>query len=111
MIHKLTRFVSSFAALLSEPSVSVPESRVREIRNAMLAALSGNTDLGNGLPGVWINIDRASDIQALWYLRTDLLSLLADEYSEQEARARLATITEMFRGLIPENQMPRTFKK
>lgn len=111
MIRKLTRFVSSFAALLSDPSVSVPESRIREIRNAMLAALSGNTDLENGLPGVWINIDRASDIQALWYLRTDLLSLLADEYNEQEARARLATITEMFRGLVPDNQMPRAFKK
>jgi len=111
LIRKLTRFVSSFAALLSDPSVSVPESRIREIRNAMLAALSGNTDLENGLPGVWINIDRASDIQALWYLRTDLLSLLADEYNEQEARARLATITEMFRGLVPDNQMPRAFKK
>jgi hypothetical protein len=95
LIRKLTRFVSSFAALLSDPSVSVPESRIREIR----------------LPGVWINIDRASDIQALWYLRTDLLSLLADEYNEQEARARLATITEMFRGLVPDNQMPRAFKK
>lgn len=111
MIRKLTRFVSSFAALLSDPSVSVPESRIREIRNAMLAALSGNTDLENGLPGIWINIDRASDIQSLWYLRTDLLGLLADEYNEQEARARLSKITEMFRGLVPDNQMPRTFKK
>jgi ubiquinone biosynthesis protein UbiJ len=49
----------------------------------------------------------ATDIQTLWYLRSDLVSLLADYCGEVAAREQVSSITEMFRGIIPDVQFPR----
>ncbi len=44
--------------------------------------------------------------QTLWYLRNDVLCVLCDFNGSQSGRDKLEAMTEMFRGLVPANQMP-----
>ena len=81
------------------PSESVLEESVEDIREAMLA-LMGN-DAPRQFPQVTRRLRYAADIQALWYLRGDLMAVLATLHGEAEARRRIAGITEMFDGLLP----------
>jgi hypothetical protein len=108
MRKTLARFKSSFASLLSDQDTVIDaDARVENIRTAMLDALAcitPNEDMGSSR--AWADIARAADIQTLWYLRSDVLRLLSDFHGEQQARDKLEAMTEMFRGLVPPNQMP-----
>lgn len=109
MRKTLSRFKSSFAALLSNTPKTIidADARVENIRTAMLDALAcitPNEDMGSSR--AWADIARAADIQTLWYLRSDVLRLLSDFHGEQLARGKLEAMTEMFRDLVPPNQMP-----
>ena len=42
-----------------------------------------------------------TDIQALWYLRGDLMAALAAMHGEVAARQKVAAVTQMFQGLLP----------
>jgi hypothetical protein len=111
MIKKaLSRFTSTFAALLTDQSTIIDaDGRIENIRDAMLRALSTLEDHHtNDALKVWSEIVRANDIQSLWYRRSDVLRLLADFHGERVARKKLDEISEMFRGLVPDNQMPTT---
>jgi len=46
-------------------------------------------------------------VQALWYLRGDLMSVLAGRHGEAAARAKLTAINEMFEQLLPEGLRSR----
>jgi hypothetical protein len=104
----LSRFTSTFAALLTDQSTIIDsDGRIENIRNAMLRALSTLEDHHtNDALKVWSEVVGANDIQTLWYRRSDLLRLLADFHGESVARKKLDGISEMFRGLVPANQMP-----
>ena len=43
----------------------------------------------------------ANDVQALWYLRGDVMAALASTQGEASARKKVQQITEMFHGLLP----------
>ncbi|NML48257.1 hypothetical protein HHL11_31200 [Ramlibacter sp. G-1-2-2] len=81
------------------PSDSALESGTEDIREAMLALL------GEGGPKKFPNVTRriryANDVQALWYLRGDLMAALASIHGEAAAREQVREITEMFHGLLP----------
>jgi hypothetical protein len=81
------------------PTDSVLETGTEDIRESML------TMLGDGGPKQFPQITRriryANDIQALWYLRGDLMAALSTIHGESEARAKIASLSEMFRGLLP----------
>jgi hypothetical protein len=81
------------------PSESVLEEGTEDIREAMLGALGdqGSRDC----PQVTRRIRYAGDIQALWYLRGDLMAALAAMHGEVVARQKVAGITAQFRGLLP----------
>jgi hypothetical protein len=107
MIDSLSRFASSFSALLSsEPTLNVGD-RIDDIRDAMLEALTPYVAAETVLPKAWISIGVATDVQTLWYLRSDLVGLLSDYCGESVARERVEVITEMFRGIVPAAQFPR----
>jgi hypothetical protein len=93
---------SSIYGLLGNPvapSESMLESGTEDIREAMLAVLG---DAGpKHFPQITRRIRYANDIQALWYLRGDLMAALAAVHGEMAARQKLASITEMFQGLLP----------
>ena len=108
MLKSLSRFTSSFAALLTDQNTIIDlDGRCEDIRAAMLDALMELTPSGSmDAKPTWAAIALASEVQTLWYLRSDLLRLLANCWGESTARQRLDTVTEMFRGVVPKNQMP-----
>lgn len=81
------------------PSDSVLETGTEDIREAMLALL------GDGGTKQFANVTRriryANDIQALWYLRGDLMAALSTTLGESGAREQVQEITLMFQGLLP----------
>jgi hypothetical protein len=81
------------------PSDSVMEAGTEDIREAMLELLgpAGSKQFAN----VTRRVRYANDIQALWYLRGDVLAALASIHGEVAAREKVSGITEMFRGLLP----------
>ena len=81
------------------PSDSVLENRTEDIREAMLELLgeAGTKQFAN----VTRRIRYANDIQALWYLRGDLMAALSTTLGEAGARQQVQRITQMFQGMLP----------
>jgi hypothetical protein len=93
---------SSIYGLLGNPvapSESILESGTEDIRESMLAVL-GETGPKH-FPQVTRRIRYANDIQALWYLRGDLMAALASIHGEMAAREKISSISSQFRGLLP----------
>ena len=106
MLTKISRFASSFAALLTDNNTVIDvDGRFANIQQAMLGVLWEHVGEDPVFPKIYFDINRAVEIQTLWYLRSDLLSLLSGYCGEQIAHSKLDEITEMFRGLIPKNQL------
>jgi hypothetical protein len=81
------------------PSESMLETGTEDIRESMLAVLG---DPGpKHFPQITRRIRYANDIQALWYLRGDLMAALAAMHGEMAAREKVASVTQMFHGLLP----------
>lgn len=85
----------------------VREVSLKEIRQAMLDCLTGLPE-GDLLARVWIRVLYAPDLQALWYLRTDVMTLMCNRLGESLARERITPVTAMFKGLLPAAQTSRT---
>ncbi|HET6829329.1 MAG TPA: hypothetical protein VFH35_11650 [Ramlibacter sp.] len=83
----------------SAPSESTLLNATEDIREAMLNLL-GETG-PKRFPQITRRVRYANDIQALWYLRGDLMAALAALDGEGVARRKVQGITEMFRGLLP----------
>jgi hypothetical protein len=81
------------------PSESVLEDGTEDIRESMLSCLgeAGSKDF----PQITRRIRYANDIQALWYLRGDLMASLAAIHGEASARRKVAGVTAQFQGLLP----------
>src|SRR5262245_2224443 len=88
------------------PSESVLETGVEDIREAMLGLLSEAS--GRELANVTRRVRYANDIQALWYLRGDVLAALANLQGEQAARQKVQRLTRMFHGLLPGSMNSRS---
>lgn len=107
MSWKKSRITSSLLSLFSEPAPSaVSDERVQDIRQAMLNCLATLTASEQTLHTT-ARVRRAPDIQALWYLRADMMTLLATLVGEVQARLQLLPITNMFVGLLPAAQKAR----
>jgi hypothetical protein len=95
---------SSIYGLLGNPvapSESILESGTEDIRESMLLVLG---EAGpKHFPQVTRRIRYANDIQALWYLRGDLMAALAAMHGEAAAREKIASITAQFQGLLPSS--------
>ncbi|MEO7393246.1 MAG: hypothetical protein ABIU58_13800 [Ramlibacter sp.] len=99
---------SSIYSLLGNPvapSESVLETGTEDIRESMLNLLG---DKGpKAFPAITRRIRYANDIQALWYLRGDLMGALASMDGELTARKQIASLTQMFQGLLPNGLSSR----
>lgn len=99
---------SSFYALLAlihppEPESTVMGYSIEGIREAMLALLGDAPDDSQ----VARRIRYAIDVQALWYLRGNVMAVLAARLGEAEALVRLHTLTEMFEDFLPRGLTSR----
>ena len=81
------------------PSDSVLETGTEDIREAMLSLLAEAG--GKQFSNVTRRVRYANDVQALWYLRGDLLAALASTHGEMAARQKVQRVTKMFEGLLP----------
>jgi hypothetical protein len=82
-----------------QPSESILEEGIEDIREAMLGLLGPTAP--KHFPQITRRIRYANDIQALWYLRGDLMAALAAHHGETTARDKVAAITARFQGLLP----------
>ena len=87
----------------------VRDQGLEEVRRAMLHSLMGLT--GCEVARMNMRLRYAGDIEALWYLRSDLLDTLTLLRGEAIAQTVLDRITPMFQGQLPLSrrvpQMPR----
>jgi len=93
---------NSVYGLLGQPAApteSTLENGTEDIREAMLSLLGESGP--KRFPQITRRIRYANDIQALWYLRGDLMATLATLDGESMARSKVQGITEMFHGLLP----------
>ena len=93
---------SSIYGLLGNPvapSESVLENGTEDIRDTMLLVLGEEGP--RHFPQITRRIRYANDIQALWYLRGDLMAALAAMHGEAVAREKVASVTAQFQGLVP----------
>lgn len=58
-------------------------------------------------PQVERRIVFASDLQALWYLRPELLMVVSAVAGERAAQAKIARISALFDGLLPQGLSSR----
>ncbi len=94
---------SSCMALLgrSEPTPQALNARTEIIREMMLHELG---DYGERkFPAVARRVRYATDVQGLWYARSDVMAILANTYGETVAREKIANISGRFNGLLPKS--------
>jgi hypothetical protein len=107
MSWKITRFTSSLISLFSEAAPDLgADDRIEVVREAMLHALDG-VSMGAGLEEMIRRLHWAPHAQSLWYMRSDLMTILSGHYGEHEARKRLRLISAKFGDLIPKGQKAR----
>lgn len=78
----------------------VRHPQLETVRAAMLGCLAGLT--GGEAVRMGLRVRYASDIEALWYLRSDLMVLLQTQYDATTAQHMLQRVTRLFDGLLPQ---------
>ncbi len=79
------------------------EARVEAIRALMMSYL--DPQLGTTHQGLAHRLRFATDVQALWYLRAELMGVLCQMLGERRAQEQIKHITRMFQGLIPAGML------
>ena len=95
--------MSLFQEAPADPRV---ESCIEDIRAAMLESLRGTVQSDELAMAVG-RLRCAPHVRALWYLRSDIMTLLAERDGEAVARKRITQITDMFQGLLPPGHSSR----
>jgi hypothetical protein len=102
---KMSRISSSLMGLLREPDQSAGSlKQVEHIRREVLDCLASVLDPRVARPALWEKVQFADDVQALWYLRSDVMHMLSSYCGEAMANAKLDMLTELFRGHLPKAQ-------
>lgn len=95
-------------AVLGGPETMTPDTareRIEDIRELMLSEIG---DYGEkNFPGVARRVRYAPDVQGLWYVRSDVMAILASSHGETIAREKIARISGMFKGLLPNSLSTR----
>ena len=73
---------------------------LEDVRQAMLQSLAGMT--GSEVARMNMRLRYAGDIEALWYLRTDLFSMLVPWHGELKAQRVMDDLTTQFQGQLPQ---------
>jgi hypothetical protein len=96
-----------FGAAPAEPVVSTIIERVtvEDIR-AQMQQLAESV-AGERSEQVMRRIRYASDVEALWFIRSELMALLAGSRGEAAALEAIDAISDMFENLLPEGLRSR----
>ncbi len=82
----------------------VRDQGLEEVRRAMLQSLAGLA--GCEVARMNMRLRYAADIEALWYLRTDLFGTLVPLRGEAGARWVIDEVTTLFQGQLPRALRP-----
>jgi hypothetical protein len=74
-------------------------------RKAMLELLEG--EMGEHAARLNLRIRCAASLQSLWFMRSDMMAVLAASHGEVEARHRLELISETVRDSLPSGLRSR----
>lgn len=102
---------SGLLRLLSFPGFNFRRSSDRQlgqIRTTMLSLLEARP--GNTVHRVAQRVRFADDLEALWYLRQDVLTTLAEIDGEPSARRQMRRINSLFKGGLPQTMGPRVHR-
>jgi hypothetical protein len=112
MAWNMTRIRSSMMALLSEPDAGADhESQLEHIRSEMYDCMALVLPSEIERPVILRRLQAAQDIQALWYLRSELMHALSTYCGETKARTLLDQLTALFRGHLPAAQFASAQRK
>ncbi len=92
--------VNSFFRYTSSVKEKPIARSIHDIREAMLLAMG--SDASSKFPVIQLRITYADDVHDLWYLRGDVMAAIASFDGEMLAREKVASISEMFVGLVPK---------
>ena len=99
---------SSLLALLGSAAIlpTFREDRVENIRQLMLDELG---EFGNNhFPNIVRRVRYAIDAQALWFVRSEVMTVLGAMYGETIALEKISRISQKFKGLVPKGLTSRT---
>jgi len=105
-------FLRRIFRLLNVPgfgSRQASESQLGRIRTAMLSVLPAHG--GHSIQRVSQRVRFAADVEALWYLRQDVMTALSAIDGESAARRQMKAINTMFEGGLPGSMGPRTHQR
>ena len=105
------QFKSSCMALLGLSGAPPKDAlwRIENIREMMLEELGDYAD--RKFPAAVRRVQFAPDVQGLWYARSDVLSIMSNNYGETVAREKMAHISTKFIGLLPKSVTKGLSKK
>jgi len=89
-----TSLRNSFFGWMAHQPAEQPSERQEDIRKAMLQAIEQSLDGKNS--AIERKVLFAHDLDALWYLRPDLMTAIAATIGESAAHTCLEEITRMF---------------
>ena len=108
-----TNLKDSFVALLGGGELTAEnlEERIDDIRQFMLRELGESAKSIN--PRLVRTVKFAPEVQDLWYARGELMAEFSALYGETLARQKIAHVTGLFKGLLPEalNSRPTTLTR
>jgi hypothetical protein len=85
------------------------ESQLGRIRTAMLSVLQAHA--GHSIQRISQRVRFAVDVEALWYLRQDVMTALSAIDGESAARRQMKSINSMFKGGLPGSMGPRAHQR
>lgn len=104
--------LTRFFRFLSLPGLGFRRSADRQmgqIRTAMLSLLQVHG--GHSIQRVAQRVRFAGDLEALWYLRQDVLTALSAVDGEVAARRQMRQINRLFKGGLPGTMGPRAHNR
>jgi hypothetical protein len=103
---KTSRIASNLMGLMGDaPKQTDTQARCEKLRNAMLDVVFEAVDTQAPQTTIFLRLQNAPEVQTLWYLRSDLMMFLSEHVGESAAMLKLQTITALFEGAIPRQQM------
>ena len=103
-----TQIKSSLLALLGSYAIApaARQERIDHIRWLMLDELG---DFGKvNFPKIVIRIQYAADAETLWFIRSEIMSVLGEKYGETIAQEKIKRISAQFAGLLPKGLIARS---
>ncbi|WP_367846290.1 hypothetical protein [Rhodoferax sp. WC2427] len=104
-----TSIKNSFYSILGMDSARADAGRAQQLEQVRTAMLECLGDVG-GFEGPILRqrVAYAKDVQTLWFLRADLMGVLASRDGEGAARNRMDQIAPLFQGLLPKGLVSRS---